>query len=695
MKRIIFSVLLLLMVVSVVALAQTTRYTYVKNFPDDAFRTRGGNSGHGIAVDPDGKIWFQAYDWSDSVLVASTGKYATCRVVFVWNRDGTPASFSPIKTVTVGGVTDTLWNSAVGLRTDAKGNIAVATYTAIYRLNYKTGAGMTRVIQNTSAKTVIQPAFDSYNEMFTGWVIPVGPIKIYDEAFAYLGNVADSVPGYARSMEVSADGNDVFWTPYTTGYSLKFHSDNGSLGPYSKIDTVFKGYGPESITRHPKTGNYWVSGGSAVTSVPTYRNNKWYEFKPPDYNTPIDSLTWNGQVTGFANGTDPRPRGIAFSVSGDTAYAVQFGSNLVGPVQMFVKKASTMVTFQTNTATVPDTLKSGSFVQIRGSANLFGPWGPTSSAMMKSVAGDYWSYTASLNPGDTIYYKFFTFAKGAPLATANNDQGWENDLTPSNDRVLIVPKKDTVLPLQFVNGTPAKQGQWFTPYVNKPDSIEVWFRINMSGNESFKKTSQYMGVRGGLAPPYDGWGKSLVLTQEQQHGNGGSRQYDATNFWSGYARMPKSAFASAIEYKFVIMDAASPTANIVAWEDGIKAASDVTGGGNRQILASPGISDTTLYWKWWANVPVIPFKGADTVVVTFRVKHAASDCVAWIRHWRHIAGEKRLRWNCCCRENGANGSLGPDDNLRRDRHRDHYNRQTAQLSVLPGEERQRRSRGLL
>jgi len=36
------------------------------------------------------------------------------------------------------------------------------------------------------------------------------------------------------------------------------------------------------------------------------------------------------------------------------------------------------------------------------------------------------------------------------------------------------------------------------------------------------------------------------------------------------------------------------------------------------ILASPGISDTTLYWKWWANNPFVPFVGQDTVVVTFR-----------------------------------------------------------------------------
>ena len=36
------------------------------------------------------------------------------------------------------------------------------------------------------------------------------------------------------------------------------------------------------------------------------------------------------------------------------------------------------------------------------------------------------------------------------------------------------------------------------------------------------------------------------------------------------------------------------------------------------ISASPGISDTTLYWKWWANNPFVPFVGQDTITVTFR-----------------------------------------------------------------------------
>ncbi|MCX6135817.1 MAG: T9SS type A sorting domain-containing protein [Ignavibacteriales bacterium] len=319
------------------------------------------------------------------------------------------------------------------------------------------------------------------------------------------------------------------------------------------------------------------------------------------------------------------PTGIA------RLYTVQFANSSTGWASDNVGKIvkwtggdlaassdSVSVTFWANTSTVPDTLKSNSFVQIRGAAPLFGPWGAGSQAILSNVAGDYWKGTYKLRVGDTIQYKFFTNAN-KPLPVASNDQGWENNSTdPSGNRIMIVGKKDTTLPVQFVNGTSKNQDQYFTPFVNQKDSIEIYFRINMQSNESFSKTTQFMGVRGAFAPPYDGWGKSIVLKQETLHGNGSSQQYDGTNFWSGFTRVPKSQFASAIEYKFVIMDAPSLTAGIVAWEDNIRPATDVTGGGNRQILANTSPSDTSLYWKWWANNPYAGFKGADTVIVTFR-----------------------------------------------------------------------------
>ncbi|HAL57014.1 MAG TPA: hypothetical protein DCP63_11220 [Bacteroidetes bacterium] len=272
------------------------------------------------------------------------------------------------------------------------------------------------------------------------------------------------------------------------------------------------------------------------------------------------------------------------------------------------------VTFWVNTSTVPDTMQSSSLVQIRGSIDLFGPWGPTSQANPVNVAGDYWKGTYSLQTGDTIQYKFFTNVNRT-LPSGAEHQGWENDmLDPSGNRILIVPAKDTTLPVQYVNGSPNKQNQYWRPF-KESDSLDVMFRVNMAGNESFNKNTQYIGVRGGTAPL--DWGTSIVLKREEQHGNGGSRQYDGTNFWSAAVKFPASALANDAEYKYVILDGNSSTAGVVAWEDGIRAAPDVKAGGNR-FIAKGVTKDSTLYWKWWANVPFVPFKGNDTVVVTFR-----------------------------------------------------------------------------
>jgi hypothetical protein len=127
----------------------------------------------------------------------------------------------------------------------------------------------------------------------------------------------------------------------------------------------------------------------------------------------------------------------------------------------------------------------------------------------------------------------------------------------------------------------------------------------MQGNDMFDKETQFMAVRGGF-PASDGWGKNFVLTRESQHGNGGSQNYDGTNFWSGVTKMPKSMAGSTIEYKFVILNSASETADVATWE----------GTSNRSVVL--GNENITAYWQWWENKPPVAFKGTDTVIVNYR-----------------------------------------------------------------------------
>jgi len=345
MKSRITFLLSFVLMLAFTASAQTTvfNYKFSKAFPDTGFKY--GNGAHGIAVDPDGKVWVVLFSGKDSINTPSG--YKAVAPIHVFNANGTQAAFSPIKTITVGGVTDTLFaGNSRGIARDAKGNIVVANNLSsptrtgnVFRLNYKTGAGMTKVIPQ-SGFSLTQPAFDDLNEMFIANVSDVtGPIRIYDETFSFLGNVVDTGRGFSRTVAVSKDGNDLYFGGFTNNKVTRYHSANGSLGPYSTIDTVMKGLTVECFAWNPKTGYLWAGGGNSTSgsNLAPYTDYSFYGFKAPNYSKPVDSLKWSSANL-LTN--DPRPRGIAFSNTGDTAYICAFNVSAEACVQMFVGKAT-------------------------------------------------------------------------------------------------------------------------------------------------------------------------------------------------------------------------------------------------------------------------------------------------------------------------------------------------------------------
>ncbi len=277
------------------------------------------------------------------------------------------------------------------------------------------------------------------------------------------------------------------------------------------------------------------------------------------------------------------------------------------------------VILNANTATVPDTLRSTSTVQVRGN-KLPLYWNDSTEIHAVNIGGDYWRATVPflLNRGDTmkIEYKFWTNSKDS--VTFADGQSWESALTNAggNRWLTIGPytgNKDTTLALQYVNGR-FTEPQWWKPYVPSNDSVAVMFRVNMQSNEGFSKTTMKLGVRGSMAPL--SWDRTTFLTKEAVHGNGSN--YDGTNFWSGFVKFPKSAAADTVHYKFVILPATADSATDPAYENNIGAAPDVGGDGNRFFKFRPDMPDTTLYWKWWQNTPIPPFSGTDNVAITFR-----------------------------------------------------------------------------
>ncbi len=104
MKKIFTLITLMVLVMISTSYSQ---WVYSGGFPSETFASNNPG-GHAIAVDPDGKIWIgNYYNVTGDTIFNGTSWVAT-RAIHVYNPDGSEVSFSPIMTITVGGVTDSI-----------------------------------------------------------------------------------------------------------------------------------------------------------------------------------------------------------------------------------------------------------------------------------------------------------------------------------------------------------------------------------------------------------------------------------------------------------------------------------------------------------------------------------------------------------------------------------------------------------
>ncbi|MGH7494091.1 MAG: FlgD immunoglobulin-like domain containing protein [bacterium] len=285
------------------------------------------------------------------------------------------------------------------------------------------------------------------------------------------------------------------------------------------------------------------------------------------------------------------------------------------------------VTFQLNTSTNPDTLKGAHFVQVRGAVNgqtgavLPGgktiTWDAGSQLLLQNTGGDYWNITFQMNADDTLRYKFWTGYTAATGTFFNT--GWEGNLDatnglPGGDRAFVSGSTDTTVDLQYYNGDGSNKAQFWRPFVSKPDSMAIFFRVNMGGvTEQAKFNPNVNGpisVRGNDATSggvltWDA-GTKVTLTRETNSVDNGS-------FWSGVAYIPHGAISipSRQAYKFFVNNAGG-----IDWE----------GGNDREFFYSPSKNDTTLSWVYFDRV-VPTGKVPVQSVVTFRVNLASLEGV--------------------------------------------------------------------
>lgn len=359
--------LLLLLAALMLAPAASAQWMFDGFFPnvDDA-----QDNVHGIGVTSDGNVWVMPYYpfSGDSVTVtpfptgdtndcnATTGRCRTTSL-HVYQPDGTPAPFSPIITVTLpGGEADTLggeafvngdgnpdwaWNSGRGLRVGGDGNVYASYFNTTYKMD--PSAAVLDVVTPTILDTrgVAGPAVDGSGNLYLTGVFPGDPVAKYNASLDFVENVQDLSLGFNRTLFAYPDGNTVIVPNYSSQIATVL-SRPDDLTPYDSLTETFSGMAVESITIHPTTGKVWASAGSP-NDFPTgewapgrrYQPHTWYEFDPNDLldtsissPAPSDSIQWDSPGDG-------RPRAIAFSPDGLTAYVGEFSLNTAA-IQKFV-----------------------------------------------------------------------------------------------------------------------------------------------------------------------------------------------------------------------------------------------------------------------------------------------------------------------------------------------------------------------
>lgn len=323
----------------------SSQWLYNGNFPSSNFIV-GTVGCHGLTTDPLGRVWIQYFQ--------------SPQEIHCYNTDGTPASFSPITSITVNGKTTLLdTTDGRGLATNHEGNILIATKRDIFVVNYLTGSGIAAVSPFNNNNSPTAPAVDEGGNIYLANVLSGYTLKEFDSGLNFIRDLTSSVGIIGRTSAVSEDGL-VYWLPRFAGRELEY--SGGSIHRYSRPDkssgfifkdSVFVGLVVESMTWHPVTGQLWVSSGSNWNLPDTnlYSPNVWYAIDI-ETNTIVDSILWQ---LNYPLNPEERPRAITFSLDGNTAYVGCFGGGPVAypPVQKFVRNGA-----QSRTVSIPNTSAS-------------------------------------------------------------------------------------------------------------------------------------------------------------------------------------------------------------------------------------------------------------------------------------------------------------------------------------------------
>lgn len=368
------TMLLAMVIMPMIASAQ---WDYAGVFPADSLKLDKASTKQfanaGVTVDGEGKVWFAPYYYQSDTLTVVVDNYNGTadttltgkRMNFVWvfNPDGTQASFSPLTFLKdkTGAIVDTIggevfrnaagrraydYNTNRGIRTDKDGNIVLATSAYVRVIDHKDGTFKAKrnCVKDGIGATggLTGPAVDGAGNIYVHAVFGGNPVIQYDSNLENPQTILESSPGFSRTNLMSDDGLTMYFPAYSAANVFVYHRAD-EFSAFVKTDSIY-GLKTESITFSPD-GKLWAAGGS-FNDFPVdgsgFMPKVHYAFDTANLSAaPSDSMRWFDQTYYSDNVNAPakvdgRPRGIAFSLDGKTAYLAQFNETNPG-LQKFTK----------------------------------------------------------------------------------------------------------------------------------------------------------------------------------------------------------------------------------------------------------------------------------------------------------------------------------------------------------------------
>jgi len=280
----------------------------------EVFDSTAGAGAQGIVWDGEGKMWTGSY-----------GSYVQIR-----NADGTPASFSPIDTVTIA---DTLYSLRYCRGIDAlpDGDIIVASGPLVMKFDHTNGdmLGYYDV-----GGTTASPAIDNSGYIYVPQTVGVSPVVLLDSDLGYVQDITlDGAPGVARDIAVDASGrtlyvtNNSFTGPlyiyespdlvnYNLSDSLFANASGDTIFPFNPI---YANWGPDSLLWVSNDDYYAATGAAGAVDNSLFAFNfsteEYFEVMMPDTSIVNKDPSWFDGIW-YYNG----PRGCVFSDDGMTMY---------------------------------------------------------------------------------------------------------------------------------------------------------------------------------------------------------------------------------------------------------------------------------------------------------------------------------------------------------------------------------------